>query len=420
MRASERQRASGHERPAWPGNAVRTFDVAERRRRLVRRQHLAGGSAAGVEDIAGDLVGLHATDPATVYLSLQARLPGFTVDDLDAALYERRTLARLLGMRRTMFVVPLDLAAIVDAACTKALVAHERRRTEQLVAAEGIDSAEELVADACAATLSLLRNSEPVAARAITPVVTQLQQKVLLAEGKRYESRTSITNRILLQLSIEGYIVRTRPLGSWLSSQYRWTPSDRWYPEPLAELPARDARTALVGRWLRTYGPGTTADIAWWTKWTKRQVVDAIDELGAVAVTVEPAPGAPPVSAWALSDDLDVDEPSDEPAVTLLPSLDSAIMGWKEREWYLGGHGPALFDRNGNAGPMILLDGAVVGGWGQVDGGRVVTELLAPVDAKVRRRVAVAADELTEWFAGVRVTPRFPTPLQQRLARGTG
>jgi winged helix DNA-binding protein len=398
---------------------VKHFAVAERRRRLVRRQHLAG-SAASVEDVAGDLVGLHATDPATVYLSLQARLAGFAVDDLDAALYERRTLARLLGMRRTMFVVPLDLAGVVDAACTKALVAHERRRTVQLVAAEGIDGAEALVDDACAATLSLLHDSEPLAARAITPVVTQLQQKVLLAEGKRYESRVSITNRILLQLSIEGHIVRTRPLGSWLSSQYRWTPSDRWYPAPLAELPAREARTALVGRWLRTYGPGTTADIAWWTKWTKRQVTSALDELAAVSVTVEPAPGATPAPAWVLPDDLDADEPLDEPAVTLLPSLDSAIMGWKEREWYLGGLGPALFDRNGNAGPMILVDGAVVGGWAQVDGGRVVTELLGAVDAKARRRIDAAADELTEWFSGVRVTPRFPTPLQQRLARGVG
>jgi hypothetical protein len=33
-------------------------------------------------------VGLHATDPATPYLSRWARLPGVTVADLDAELYQ--------------------------------------------------------------------------------------------------------------------------------------------------------------------------------------------------------------------------------------------------------------------------------------------------------------------------------------------
>jgi hypothetical protein len=94
-------------------------------------------------------------------------------------------------------------------------------------------------------------------------------------------------------------------------------------------------------------------------------------------------------------------------------------MGWRQRDWYLGAHAQRLFDRNGNAGPTIVVDGAVVGGWAQLEGGRVVTELLQPVSAAVRRRIAAAADSLTDWFAGVRVTPRFPTPLQTHLASGS-
>ena len=172
-------------------------------------------------------------------------------------------------------------------------------------------------------------------------------------------------------------------------------------------------------RWLRTYGPGTTADLVWWTKWTKREVVAAISAVDAVAVTAETTVDAPAEPAWVLPDDVDDDPSVDGHAVSLLPSLDSAIMGWKQREWYLGGHEPRLFDRNGNAGPTVLVDGAVVGGWGQLAGGRVVTQLLQPVDAAVRRRVAAAADELSAWFDGVRVTPRFPTPLQTQLASGS-
>ncbi len=372
-----------------------------------------------VETVAGDLVGLHATDPATVYLSARQRLAGFTVGDLDDALYERRTLARILGMRRTMFVVPLDLAAVVDASCTKSLIARERQRTAQLLEAEGIANGDEFVGKACAATLAVLQQGQPLAGRAITPIVEELQQQVLLAEGKPYEARTSITNRILLQLSIEGQIVRTRPLGSWLSSQYRWTTTEQWFAEPWPELAVAARAPELVRRWLRTYGPGTTADLVWWTKWTKREVVAALGELDAVAVTVETAIDAPAEPAWVLPDDVDDDPAVDGQVVSLLPSLDSAIMGWKQRDWYLGGHGPRLFDRNGNAGPTVFVDGAVVGGWAQLADGRVVTELLQPVSAAMRRRIAAAADGLTEWFAGVRVTPRFPTPLQTHLASGS-
>jgi len=173
-----------------------------------------------------------------------------------------------------------------------------------------------------------------------------------------------------------------------------------------------------VRRWLRTYGPGTTTDIAWWTKWTKRDVLAALAAIDAEAITVEPAPGAGPVPAWALSDDLDDTAATDGPVVHLLPSLDSAIMGWKEREWYLGSHAGPLFDRNGNAGPIVFVHGVAVGAWAQRAGGQVVTELLEPVPSIVADRIAATADELTDWFAGVRVTPRFPNPLERHLANG--
>ena len=79
-----------------PTAPLRHFDVAERRRRMLARHHLAVPGRS-VEQIADALVGLHSTDPATVYLSLYNRLAGFRVADLDDALYERRTLRASSG-----------------------------------------------------------------------------------------------------------------------------------------------------------------------------------------------------------------------------------------------------------------------------------------------------------------------------------
>jgi len=197
---------------------MRHFDVAERRRRLLARHHLTT-PARSIEQVAGDLVGIHSTDPATVYLSLRNRIAGFTVADFDAAMYERHSMTRILGMRRTLFVAPLDLAAVIDAACTKALVANERRRTVQLMEAEGIADAPATLEAACRATLAALHAAaEPIAARFLTPAIPELQMQVTMAADKAYAARPNLTNRVCLHLSTEGHIVRARPLGSWLSS----------------------------------------------------------------------------------------------------------------------------------------------------------------------------------------------------------
>src|SRR5215472_1859507 len=104
----------------------RRISVAERRARLALRHHLAcPGAASGEIQVAGDLVGLHATDPATVFLAAAARLPEASVEAMERALYEERSLAKILCMRRTMFVVPAGLVPVVHAACTRALVPRQ-------------------------------------------------------------------------------------------------------------------------------------------------------------------------------------------------------------------------------------------------------------------------------------------------------
>jgi Winged helix DNA-binding domain len=102
--------------------AVRRVGVQERRARLARRHHLAPAArAAGVVEAARDLVGLHATVPASVFLAAAARVRAPEVAAVERALYEDRLLLRMLGMRRTMFVVPVELAPVVHAACTQAI-----------------------------------------------------------------------------------------------------------------------------------------------------------------------------------------------------------------------------------------------------------------------------------------------------------
>src|SRR4051794_33592625 len=101
---------------------MRRISVDERRARLARRHHLAAASKADdVVSVARDLVGLHATDPVSVFLSAVARVKKPSIAGVEAALYEDRSLVRMLAMRRTLFVQPTELLPVVQAGASNAV-----------------------------------------------------------------------------------------------------------------------------------------------------------------------------------------------------------------------------------------------------------------------------------------------------------
>ena len=401
------------------------IDDRQRRARLGRRHHLARSArAADVVTVARGLVGLHGTDPATVFLSVRARLrkPAGAVAALEQALYLDRTLVRTLCMRRTMFVVPVDLVPVVQAAVTDALVPGERRRTAQMIEQAGIATDGRAWLEAMeVATLAELAARREATGAELGRVVPGLDQQIPVGEGKTWAGTIGVSTRVLFLLSTEQRIVRGRPRGSWTSSQYRWSPMEVWLPGGVPVMEPAAARAELVRRYLAGFGPATTADIKGWTGWTVAHTTAALAAVGARPVALDTPVGAGAAArkaghetGWVLPDDLGPVRPA-APWVALLPALDPTTMGWQQRGWYLGGHGPALFDRNGNAGPTVWVDGRVVGGWAQPRSGQVAYRLLEDVGGERAAAVADAASELEAWLGPVRITPRFPTPLQKAL-----
>ncbi len=116
-----------------------------------------------------------------------------------------------------------------------------------------------------------------------------------------------------------------------------------------------------------------------------------------------------------LADDLEPELPVNPQAV-LLPALDPPVMGWAERDWYLGPHRERLFDRNGNAGPTVWWDGRVVGGWAVRPDATVVVQVLDRLGRDARAAVDDAAGRVESWLDGTRFTPRFRTPLERELS----
>ena len=386
---------------------MQRIGIEERRARLAIRHHLATPAAGPVEAARG-VVALHGTDPASVFLSLHARTASVSPASIERAFYEQRSLLRMLGMRRTVFVVPVELAPVVQAACTKEIAARQRRTYSRLLTERGVGDGAWLREVEDATETALTARGQATGAQ-LSADVPALRTQLLVAEGKPYASRQNITTWVLFMLAADGRIVRGRPRGSWTSSQYHWSPAQAWLPGGIPELSVEQSRVQLVRRWLASFGPGTAADIKWWTGWTAGQVKRALAEIELVEVDLDGQVGL------VLAEDV---EPvaAPEPWVALLPALDPTAMGWFERSWYLGPHAPALFDRSGNIGPTVWSNGRIIGGWAQRPTGEVKYRLLEDAGRDVEVNVEREAAELAEWIGPVRVKPRFRTPLERKLA----
>jgi hypothetical protein len=202
---------------------MRRVGVRERRAWLGARHRLAS-HASTVEEAAGAVVGLHSSDPATVFLSSWARVDNFESTDLDDALYRHRSLVRMLGMRRTLFVVPVELAPVMHEACTKALIPAQRARLVRMLEQQGVapsDRGEAWLEKVAAETLAAIAARGEATARELTADVPKLGAKLTFGEGKTWAGTMGVSTRVLFLLATESLIVRTRPLGAWTSGQYR-------------------------------------------------------------------------------------------------------------------------------------------------------------------------------------------------------
>ncbi|MFE3444894.1 winged helix DNA-binding domain-containing protein [Nocardia sp. NPDC059180] len=390
---------------------MRSIDTAQRRARLGVRHRLASQARTGnVAEIARSMVVLHATDPATVFLSVAARGDGIAPGDIEQALYEDRSLLRMLAMRRTMFVAPIELVPVLQASCADALADKQRRNYGKFLEQAGIGDGDvpSWWAGVEAETHRALLARGAATGAQLSKDVPLLRTQVNPTPDKSYARPTNITTWVLVTLGAEGRIVRGRPNGSWSSSQYAWAPTESWLTDGVRSIPADEARDELVRQWLRAFGPAPVSDIKWWTGWTLGEVRKTLARLDITEVQLDDGIGI------VLTDDLDL-VPEPEPWTALLPALDPTPMGWQSRAWYLGDHAEALFDRNGNIGPTIWCDGRIVGGWAQRKDGEIALRLLEDIGADAVAMIDAEAERIGTWYGDVRPVPRFRTPLEREL-----
>ena len=303
----------------------------DRRRRCPRRGPGGGGRRHGGG--ARRLVALHATDPSTVHLSRRRRGRGPRPTSLPPsdALYDDRTLTRLLGMRRTMWVVPTAVVPVVQSASTAEVEARERKRLVQAIeqAGAGRPTALRLARrgrGGDASPLSPTARRRPGGRRSARRC-RRSAQRCCSAATSKWAVEQNLTTRVLLLLgatrcrsSAAGPPARGRRAATRGCRRRRG--SDRPRARPPVDRPT--ARVELARRWLGRLRAGDgrgSALVGGVDARGDRQALRRRRRRGGRArrrrhrhrarrTTSTPSP---PVEPW----------------VALLPALDPTAMGWK-------------------------------------------------------------------------------------------
>jgi Winged helix DNA-binding domain len=371
-----------------------------------------------VTEIVRALVALHSTDPVTVYLSVLSRMRNPDLAAVDEALYESRSIVRHHAMRRTLWVTTPDMARTMHAAATRKVAQTERRRTISFLGENDIDDPEAWLDSAREKVVATLREHGPMTARDLGRRVPELARPLRLAPGKPYAATQAAHTRVLSGLGFDGVLIRARPTGTWVNGQYTWYLMEDWVEGGVDGEDERTAARDLAHAWLTRFGPGTTTDLQWWAGWTLGMTRRALEDCGAVEISMEGGTGwvAPYDGRAPQHVDVAADaELEPEPWVALLPSLDPTVMGWKERGFYLPQEALPAWDRNGNAGPTVWVDGRVVGAWGRTQDGEIRLHWFLDVPAERRAEVAARAEEVQTWLGTARYSVRFPGAINATL-----
>ena len=322
---------------------------------------------------------------------------------MDEELYEKRTLGKTRCVRKTIYTHTKEMIPLVYAATSSAV----EKASRQYMESPGVSFAE--YEDISGEILGLLEGGG------------------VTASGIRKHLETDLDVSAILYLMYDrGLLLRWRPEKGWRTRSHQYRVFQEILPDiDLKRMDEFKATALLVERYLGSFDPAPVNDIAWWTGLGKTKARRALDSL---RDCIFPAAisGSQDDFIMLRSDEdrINKTEPSSELAISLLPTLDLYLVGYKNRNRYIHQeNSDRVFDRSGNATSTILLDGKVASVWDFEDREEPVVKLFLFREAEpdTMERIRAEAHRIGEFISGDKVhlkLCRSMVPLTKRPAGG--
>jgi hypothetical protein len=323
---------------------MQIFDLDQVNRLILKKQHLSKDSKIdNILQIVEDICGLHSTELKTSYLSLFARTNSFKKSDLERELYEKKNVARIRGMRRTLFIETLNLVPIIHAATFNLI----EKSFEKFMEFHKVS----------------LKEYQEISKN----IISILKHRELSASEIRKDLNSKSNIPAIIQvMGNRGLLIRGRPIRDWKDRRNKYALFKDYFPElALNTYEENEAIKILIEKYIKAYGPVTETDIAWWTGLTKTKIRGALkgNETRFERIKISNIE-----NTYLIDKDdfkiLEEDTLTEKNSLILLPLLDPYPMGYKDRERYLSEKNyNKLFDRSGNITSTIFLDGVAIGVW---------------------------------------------------------
>lgn len=344
----------------------------------LQKQHLLENSRAEtILQVVEDIVALHATNAATPYLSLFARMKRFHRSDLDREYYAKRNLVRLECMRGTLFITSTEMAPLLFQATR---ISDDR--IADWIRQWGIPHSEyQKITEYLYSLLKGEGQTLPAIKSALPEgLVRSLERRV----GKSVY-RMSNVNIVLTTLMRQGLVVSEKFSEPILTrSANRYALIRDAYPQlNLKSIEIEEAKSLLIKLYIRAFGPVTEGDIIWWTGLQKREVDEALAtmELDLRQIRIK-----------GYADDyiiLETDfknlgrfKPSRKPSILLLPYEDPYSKGYKVRNRLINPDYESKAYVGSAVEPTLLVDGQIIGTWN-----RTIEEGKGPIKLTLFKRI---------------------------------
>jgi hypothetical protein len=327
---------------------------------------LRGGGPSTVGGIVEWFGAMQAQDVNSGLWSLGCRLPGQTIEDVNAAL-EKRTVLRTWPMRGTVHFVPaVDTHWMLDLMGVRMLAGAEKRRQTLGIDERTADRAVELLGTALAGGGRMTR----------AECLATLTDGGVEVTGQR--------GYHLLWYAAQRGVTAIAP---HVGKEQTFVLLDDWVPDP--RRPGRDEALGIIAlRYFRSHGPATRKDFAGWTGLTMTDCKTGIAVAGSSLTAVD-VDGVEMVMATEA--DLSGPPPSRRRAGSprsgvgdwlALPGFDEYMLGYKDRSMMATPAQLASIIPGGNGvfQSTLVRDGRVMATWKRTLTRKGVTVTVLPLD----------------------------------------
>lgn len=311
-------------------------DVATLRRMRTAAQLLHRPTGRSPADVVRHLVGIQAQERMAAELGIRARSRRITLQDVERARLEERSIVRAWALRGTIHLDSAeDLGWLVPLTAEPSRPRSHRRLGQEGVAAGTVERALGLIREMLASDGPLTRPE----------IAERLRRRRVPAEGQAIHHLTWLA-------ASDGTVC----FGPTRSGRPTFVLVRDW----IGRAPALDrdrALAELASRYLAAHGPSEPGDLAYWSGLGANDVRRAWDLIADRLTEVETA--GP--TLWRLSRRR---AEAGSRLVRLLPMFDEYLLGWRSRDLVLPErHRRVVVPGGGVIHQSVVADGTVRGTW---------------------------------------------------------